>query len=125
MTTLVVAAIAVLGLILIGVGVRSQQQPDKTVPPAVLVGENLPARQPPATGPKEVPVRLGIDGCDRNYDSVNTKRDVCVPIEGPDDRPVDCAYLKELGLGELVVLGTDVKKLGGPNGAAKGAHVCA
>ncbi|MDQ4103315.1 MAG: hypothetical protein M3186_06255 [Actinomycetota bacterium] len=75
---------------------------------------------------KSVDIPLWIDGCDHNYvDASRRRENICVPLNGPRGRPVDCAYLKKLKISALIVRGTDQKRLAGQGRMApQGKIVC-
>ncbi len=93
---------------------------------AVAPAAALSGRVVPRGNGSPSPVPVGLDGCDYNYVAADTGRRICVPRTPPPGRRLDCAYLREQGIGSVRVTGQDTRRLAGPApAAARGAVLCA
>ena len=94
---------------------------------AILMSASGAGAAPPGS-PRERPaaVRLHIDGCDHNYaDATGKNENICVPVNPPKGKKIDCEYLKARKLPPLKIQGTDTKKLAKPGQSdRKGSKVC-
>ncbi|EIV93685.1 hypothetical protein [Frankia sp. QA3] len=93
---------------------------------AVAPAAALSGRVVPRGNGSPSPVPVGLDGCDYNYVAADTGRRVCVPRTPPAGRRLDCAYLREQGIGSVRVTGQDTRRLAGAApAAARGTVLCA
>ncbi|MCM3924385.1 hypothetical protein ND748_22285 [Frankia sp. AiPs1] len=93
---------------------------------AVAPAAALSGRIVPRGNGSPSPIPVGLDGCDYNYVAADTGRRICVPRTPPPGRRLDCAYLREQGIGAVRVTGQDTQRLAGPAPtAAKGTVLCA
>ncbi|WP_235490220.1 hypothetical protein [Frankia sp. AvcI1] len=93
---------------------------------AVAPAAALSGRVVPRGNGSPSPVPAGLDGCDYNYVAADTGRRICVPRTPPPGRRLDCAYLREQGIGTVRVTGQDTRRLAGAApAAARGTVLCA
>ncbi|KJE23928.1 hypothetical protein FF36_01615 [Frankia torreyi] len=93
---------------------------------AVAPAAGLSGRVVPRGNGRPSPVPVGLDGCDYNYVAADTGRRICVPRTPPPGRRLDCAYLREQGIGSVRVTGQDTRRLAGAApAAARGTVLCA
>ncbi|OAA26727.1 hypothetical protein UG55_101210 [Frankia sp. EI5c] len=93
--------------------------------PVPVGNQDLSGRVLPRGNGSPSPVPPGVDGCDRNYADARAARAFCVPRVAPAGRTLDCAFLRDVGIAPLRIVGADTLGLAGAGRpAGPGDVVC-